>query len=330
MPEVQQSPSEDSLKFSASRSQTSNSSSDKALSTHMGSLRQDSAAELDRPTRMKSMPKLQTNLATRSSSHTLNTYGPIVQSPSNLSLIPDDEDHEIIVGRTEEDDDDLAAPAPTVKHGKQQDLIARQRKRTSIQSFAAVRGTSPDTLRNISPIVRSHPDSFIGPQPSVLSSQLAGSKLNPHQLQREVLPDEIDEPNSQLSKHSPPASYVPSGAPAGLSSVHTSRSSSPVKIGSRQRSSSRLSALNALEGNSPGGFSNSPPKRIRGGRSRRSSVQTERALNLRHSQYSMSSMSGAMATLYDNHERDFKHRQSVTQDDLVARGLENMDFTALR
>ncbi|QIW99816.1 hypothetical protein AMS68_005334 [Peltaster fructicola] len=272
------------------------------------------------PAQKTSMPQLQTHDIPPQVNRNADS---LPASPGRLSLIPDeeDEDQEIITGPTQEDDDDLAAPAPTVRHGKQQDLVQRRQKRASIASFTSiVRGSSPDTLRNAAPLVRAHQEPYS--QPPVLAPV---EQHQPHQLQQELLPEDIPEEQPSMRNISPPASYIPTGAPP---SIRTSRSSSPVKTQGRQRSSSRLAALNALEGNAA--LDSSPPRRTaKGVRSRRSSVQS--AQTTRQSQYSMSAMSNALSQMYAAHERDFnKNRQSVTQEDLVARGLDNMDFSALR
>ncbi|KAJ8608024.1 hypothetical protein MRB53_039930 [Persea americana] len=274
-------------------------------------------------------------LTPKASERTLNAQEPLVQSADALSLLPEgDSDTEIITGPTQDDDDDLAAPAPSVKQGKQQDMVTRQRKRSSVQSLKSViRGRSPDT-RTINPIIRQQPESHTNLPSTINEQPTAQQDHQPHQLQREILPEDIteEEPIRKPKNVSPPASYRPTGLPAGQTSVHTSRSSSPIKSLPRQQSSSRISALNQLEGNgSMTSLSNSPPKRRTAGpRSRRTSMQSMSTLNQRQSQYSLSSMSNTMATLYGAHEKTFKDRQSVTQEDLIARGLDEMDFAALR
>lgn len=309
-------------KYATSVADSSRSLSQKARHTSPDEAKQKNGVpETRAPSQRTSMPKLQTHDAhIQPVTRAPTGASPTLVSPGGLSFIPDDdEENEIITGPSPEDDE-LAAPAPTVRHGKQQDVVSRQRKRSSIASFtSAKRGTSPETLRNIAPLVRTYPESYSNPA--------SFEPHHPHQLQQELLPDDIEEEPRKPKSISPPESYVPTGAPSGVASVRTSRSSSPIKLHSRQRSSSRLSALAALEGQSQ--ISSSPPRRsTRGGRSRRSSVQS--GLGPRQSQYSMSSMSNALSQLYTTHEREFKDRQSVHQEDLLARGLENMDFSALR
>lgn len=234
------------------------------------------------------------------------------QSASSLSLIPD-EDQEVITGPSFAEDP-LSAPSPTVKHGKQHDVVLRQRRRSAVPAFAtSSRPMTPDTFKTISPIVRNG---------SIPYAQTPEEQQGPPQA-------DISEPESR--NVSPPTSYVPTGAPP---SVRTSRSVSPVKTTSRNRTNSRASALNALEGGNGthGGYrSDSPARRsTRGNRSRRSSVQTLTALTPRQSQYSLSTMSGTVQALYGIHEQEYQHRQSVTQDDLVAKGLDNIDFASMR
>lgn len=50
----------------------------------------------------------------------------------------------------------------------------------------------------------------------------------------------------------------------------------------------------------------------------------------RASQATMSGMSPTVQALYGQHERDWRQRQSVRQDELVAKGLDEGVFTELR
>lgn len=285
------------------------------------------------------------------------------------SLMEANEYQEIITGPALEDDD-LSAPSPAVRHGKNE-LPERQKSAKSAKkrkSWVAPpvapaplvqapspRPISPDTIRNMSPHMRNG-NAFAAEQYRA-SSPLATNYTH------EPPPQQHEEAHAQTTDEECSSSNAPSMVSA-MSRQPTNSTSTPTPV------SPLLSRTN-----SPGG-SVSPVKSF----SRRGSVETyqpsgsHRPSIDRHHQYqkpgletipsrqgvpslyhpnssgaiiatqinrnrnsvaskrsTQSGMSGAVQGLYGEREREWqRHRQSVLPEELLARGLDDGVFAGLR
>lgn len=265
------------------------------------------------------------NLQRPSSQHA-NAVRPKTSGSSSTAKPPIDweprSDQEIITGPVLQDDP-LSAPPPTIRQGKGSDFPIRKQRESTMPAFAtSPQAKSPPHSRAMSPQIRngnaftaqqhransSHVNSVAGPSNSALDRSASTASSNT--ATQSMVSALSNQPSTRNVSPFPTLDR----AVSPQSSYHASTNGSSHPIANPRPDASRQPSYQ--------GISSAAAASQRG--------ESSNGAQPKPSQYTANTMASDARAAYGYTERDPRHRQGVTPDELVARGLDEGVFAGLR
>lgn len=279
------------------------------------------------------------------------------------------DEQEVITGPTFDEDDSLAAPSPTIRHGRDSDAAIRSKRFSKFSVYpnpyprqaSTIRTVSPEAARALSPQGRTSIVSAItNGNGSASSSRRQSLNFSRNQSPHALSPPGTVTPatykptggsNSTSSGASTPATYhtanpLTSPHNSHAPSTNLSRQSLPPTQHPAPPPSSNISRQSLILPNhqqqqqqhlsSSSAAANLSRTSLLSQATRQAPpnpsgpTASSKDVSRRGSRQTMSGMSPTVQALYGQHERDWRRSQNVLPEDLVARGLDDGVFAGLR